>query len=144
MVLRDATGAQRVFLDSTDAQLIIGNGIERGASGSGHRGRVEVRNAAGDATAIVDGATGRVRANQIVSRASGTGSRTGVDGASVFVRSDNPAIGLLDDSGGNSNGWYVQSSSTGKLLFQAGTTTGIGNTVMVLDQDGEICFGACN
>ncbi|MEM7721191.1 MAG: hypothetical protein AAF376_02350 [Pseudomonadota bacterium] len=143
MALRADDGAQRVFLDAGNAELILGNG-DQGQPGPGHRGRLSLRNADGDTTAAIDGAAGRIRANQIISRANGQGGADGIDSASIFVESRNPALALLDTSGGNSSGWYVQSSSTGRLIFHPGTTAGLDGRVLVLSPDGGVCLGACN
>lgn len=136
MVLRNPTGDQRIFFDGGEGLAVIGN--------TGQHGRFEVRNGAGTATAEIDGAAGRLRANQIVSRQAGQGGSEGIDSASFYLDSRNPAIGLRDRTGGNSEGWYVQSSSNGRLVFNAGDTNGLGNRVFVLSQDGSVCLGNCN
>jgi len=136
MVLRNAAGDQHILLDGGDASAFIGN--------TGHRGRLEVRDANGTATAAIDGAAGRIRANQVISRHSGQGGAEGIDSASVYVESRNPAIALLDTTSGNTQGWYVQAGSTGRLVFSAGDTGGLANRVLVLEPDGGVCLGSCN
>lgn len=143
MAISAANGAQRVFLDAGNAELILGNGAQ-GQPGPGLRGRLSLRNADGDTTAAIDGAAGRIRANQIISRASGAGGANGIDSASIFVESRNPALALLDTTGGNTTGWYVQAGSSGRLIFHPGTTGGLDGRVLVLSPDGGVCLGACN
>jgi hypothetical protein len=136
MVLRNPAGDQHILLDGGDALAVVGN--------TGQRGRLELRNAQGNATVDIDGAEGRLRAEQIISRANGRGGAEGIDSASVLIESRNPALAFRDTTGGNQTGWYVQTGSTGRLLFQAGTTSGLGETVLVLEPDGSVCLGNCN
>ena len=135
IVLRDGQAGQRIFLNGANADALLG--------GAGADGDVVVRDNAGQPTLRLDGQSGRLQSNQIVSHHSGTGPSDGVDSASVFVRSANPSIGLLDETGGNRRGWYVQAGQQGNLVFSTGDTNGLTENVMVLEPDGAVCLGAC-
>lgn len=136
LVLRNKNGKQRIFLDGETADLILG---QEGADGD-----LFVRNASGQAKVTLDGTTGRVRAGQIVSEHSTSGSTGGIDTASLYLESANPAIGFRDSTGGNTQGWLIQSGSGGGLHFSAGDLGGLGKKVFVLQPDGGVCIGTCN
>lgn len=136
MVLRNDDAEQNILLDGENAHAVVGN--------AGHAGTLFMRNRGGDNTAVIEGATGQVRAGQVVSRHGSAGGSQGIDSASVYVASRDPALALHDTTGGNERGWYVQASSAGSLIFSTGTTQGLGGRVMVLGQDGSVCFGNCD
>lgn len=136
LVLRAPNNDQRILLDGQNAQVIIGNDTRRG--------RLFVRNTAGENTAVINGANGRIRANQIVSRHNHSAPQNGIDTASIYVEGADPAIALRDTSGNSNAGWLVQSGSTGRLLFHTGTTSTLGDPVFVLEQDGSVCLGNCD
>lgn len=136
LVLRDGAGRQRILLSGKTADLTLGQ--------EGRDGDVFVRDANGDPTVTLDGAQGLVQANQIVSSHAASGGSEGIDTASIYLESRNPAIGLRDTTGGNTQGWFVQAGSSGGLNFNAGDPNGLGNRVFVLEPDGAVCIGACN
>ncbi len=135
LVLRTKAGKQVISLDGKTADLILGQ--------EGQDGDVLVRNATGNPTITLDGASGQVDAGQIISNHSASGSSGGIDTAAVYVESKNPAVSLLDTSGGNSRGWMIQAGSTGSLVFNPGNLTGLNDRVFVLQPDGGVCIGAC-
>jgi hypothetical protein len=160
LVLRDSAGRQRVLVSAQMADLILGQEgaagdvfvrnsegepmvTLRGASGQVTAGDVFVRNSEGENMVTLSGASGRVAAGQMVSAHSASGSE-GIDTASVYLESGNPAIGLRDNTGGNSQGWMIEANNAGSLSFSAGTTNGLNEQVFVLQPDGGVCIGSCN
>jgi hypothetical protein len=145
LVVKNGSGKQRIFLSGETADLILGQ--------EGGDGDIIVRNASGVPKIKLDGASGGVQAStiqagqingsQILSNHSSSGPSQGIDSASVYIESNDPAIGLRDTTNGNTNGWYVQSSSDGRLLFSTGTTSGLNKVVFVLNPNGALCLGAC-
>lgn len=135
LVLRDSAGRQRVFVSAQTADLILGQ--------EGTAGDVFVRNSAGEPMVTLRGANGQVAAGQMVSDHSASSSG-GIDTASVYLESDNPAIGLRDNTGGNTQGWMIEANNAGSLSFSAGTTNGLNEQVFVLQPDGSVCIGSCN
>ena len=140
LVLRNGANRPRISMHADTGDVVVGL--------DGSRGRVTVRNAAGNRTIRLDGESGRLGARevetsgQIKSEHSSSGEARGVDTASLYLESRNPAIGLLDTTSDNIQGWYIQSGSEGQLVFKAGTTGGLEATMFTMSPDGAICLGA--
>jgi hypothetical protein len=139
LVLQNRHGKQRVFLSADYAALILGNG-----AGQGKAGQLQLRDASDATTVSIDGAAGQLSTERVLVKGAGHGGSEGIDSASLVIANSNPAIALQDTSGNNTNGWYVQSSSTGRLLFQTGNTSTLGKTVLILNANGGVCLGACD
>ena len=92
----------------------------------------------------VNGNSGQFAGRQIVSAHSTAAGTRGIDTASIYVQSRNPAVGLLDNTDGNTDGWVMQASSGGALSFSAGDTDGLSGQVFVLQPDGDVCIGVCD
>lgn len=135
LVLQDRT-SQRIFLDATQASLIVGQ--------AGEAGDIIVRNAGGAQRASIDGATGNVSAaGQFRSQHAGN-TAAGLDTAALYLESANPSLGLLDNTNGNARGWYLQAGVEGQLVFSTATPNAVGAAKFVLSPNGAICLGACN
>lgn len=135
LVLRNKQGKQRILINAKKAQIILGQ--------EGVDGDIFVRDAKGKPMVTLDGSKGKVQANQIISKHSSSGGSGGIDTASIFVQSKNPAIGLHDNTGGNKKGWMIQAGSTGGLSFHKGDQNGVSSRALVLKPDGGVCIGAC-
>jgi hypothetical protein len=139
LVLQNRRGKQRVFLSAGDAALVLGNG-----AGQGKAGQLQLRDASDATTVSIDGAAGELSTERVLVKGAGHGGSEGIDSASLVIANGNPSIALRDTSGNNTNGWYVQSSSTGRLLFQTGNTSTLGKTLLILNANGGVCLGACD
>jgi len=94
-----------------------------------------------------DGTSQTLRLNsggQIISRHRTSVGKDGLDSASNYVESRDPAIALRDTTNGNQKGWLLQTSSTGALSFRSGDLAKPDKKAFVLNADGSVCIGTCD
>ena len=157
VVLQSADGSQRILLDGVSGDIVLGQ--------EGAHGDLFVRDASGTGRARIDGSNGRITASRVtlgsgasrvdlngangaidagrMTLTTGGTDAQGADAATLALLNADPSIGLIDTSGGNTLGWYIQAGQAGQLLIQKGSTSSVGATVFVLNQDGSVCLGAC-
>jgi len=161
LVIRDSADRVRIRLDAQSGDIRVfdtdGNTVtlieEEGRNmwlgGNGRAGDLILmpRDATGqnleDASVHINGADGQIVAGQMASTHEFSAA-DGIDTASVYVESSNPAIGLLDNTGGNEDGWVIQAGRAGNLVFNSGGPNEVGGRIFELQPDGTVCIGACD